>query len=112
MNWRRGFLRLWCVVAVLWIGAASLIVFPEWKDAPWTPPPPFKAESCENMNAENMNAETINRCDWEKFLEDFSNTRSVTTRVDMIAWLFGPPLGLLALGVIVTWIARGFHRPN
>jgi hypothetical protein len=87
MNWRAGFLRVWVVMAVLWVGIA-IWQFASgcwwfWADFP----------VCRNGNGNALAG-----------LESF-------TGYDWIAWLvfmFGLPATLLCVGLISAWIIGGF----
>jgi hypothetical protein len=102
INWRRGFLRAWLVLAVTWIGFIGWIEYTSEVDpfthqvidpdllkrlnAPHSPPPGFvidKASALERVLAHEPYQYGI---------------------------VLGPPLAVLALGTILGWIIKGFRQ--
>ena len=125
MNWNRGFLRLWAVLAVCWV---TLFTFERGHD--------LLAQDISRIVTVSFGDGT------NRLLENFSSTgtaedalarakakfpdqeikhlnRSPTivavpdwpTRIDTAVWILLPPSMLLLLGLAGMWVMRGF-RPS
>ena len=111
MNWRRGLLRLWIVVAACWIGAVGVTVyFAETK---------FDIERIERRCIERQKAKgaDIAKCTSKAegdlfFAWDVGGTPATPLKLvrDWGSWALLPPFGLLLAGLAVTWIVAGFAR--
>jgi len=113
MNLRRGLFRIWIVFAVLWVASIGWVEVPMWR-------------SDFNIWGTHPTSETDapSRCDSEqnpqlcRTLMQTAATLAKETRqsqpapFDLIATLFGPPLGLMVVAGIVRWIGRGFRVPR
>ena len=105
MNFTRGFLHLWIVVSVLWIGGVGLVELPKWQQGfrLWGTKPLTMADLGDCRNTD---------CSVEKMLLGYDAAARADQKspLELTANLVGPPLGLLTLGFIIAWIARGFRR--
>ena len=125
MNWRRGLLRVWLVLSVLWLCGTACHLIIEWSTAPPLPNPqggiaryPWQMnwteadqKSCADARTKNPSLGNIFDC--------FDNPYNVVPepspvahalKVLLIAGVL-PPLALLILGLAGRWIFVGF-RPN
>jgi hypothetical protein len=88
------FLLLWAVAASSWVAAGSFVVRNDERVPSWT-------HSCGELRqiivrGERFGDAEVNRCQvfWPE------------RRLELAGWVFGPPIALLALGVLFGWIAR------
>ena len=113
MNWKRGLLRLWAVVAVLWVGVAfySNDTVQRVRDAyavdDWTPVGPSAA-------APVAPRDLLAARPWEND-PIVSAAAPLKPSIwpplfDFAKLAFIPPLLLLALGYIGLWVGRGFRQ--
>ena len=86
MNWARGLQRVWAVVAICWFGLQTWLMrvaiksaWDGWVDAPL-----------------------------DGKLQDY-DAAILNIRLEIAEWIVLPPLGLLLLGFMVVWAARGFR---
>lgn len=116
MNWSRGFFRLWIAIACLWIGTATVILYQVWQDE----------LSRENMELASLakkplsSLPPISKDDSNPFARFVAEGRSASEIAVASAQqrrksienfiYFGllPPLVLLAVGMVIRWIVRGF----
>lgn len=119
MNLKRGFLRLWLVGVVLWVGVCGWMQFPDWQ-ANWDGTVQRQAEerSETQLRLERDCGDTaspnwlmtrqcelaVTRAEMEAYSPHFQPPW------EMAAVMFGSPLGILVAGEIIAWIARGFRR--
>jgi len=94
MNWRRGFLRLWIVFTAVWIVliaglAYQNVVVPRQIAASQT--------ACVAAHQCDINFDLI---PWQTEAERY------------LAWAILPPLGLVALWFVASWIVAGFVRAS
>ena len=138
MRWGRGFFRVWVFVAVLWISAAVYLNGPKTYEMPWATPkykftdynwprlPPLildLSRSPTEISAEidawqkpkrlYVDAPELEK-ERDKILAIFNTKRRLEMQTAMSAWLdtLIPPLVLLALGLCIVWIVRGFWSPS
>lgn len=110
MNWRRGFFRLWLVAAVLWLAVFSFVV----KDkVAWEAKVLWANFNCYPTEEE---LEEMRQRAPEDFVPVIGE-QCVEHRAERIerlarygAAMLSPPLGVLVLGIVGFWIARGFRR--
>ena len=81
MNWKRGLLRVWAVLAAIWI---SLQAFLMW---------------------DKITARWI----WDPVVSADGSVHGSTTPFKIAGWVLLPPLLLLLLGMATVWIKRGFR---
>jgi hypothetical protein len=96
MNLRRGFFRLWLVISILWIGAATWFLWDVVFD-PWADFLPIKNGTVGDETA----------------LPDAPWVIAATAgRRYALTLIFIPPIALLGLGLVSLWVARGFALPQ
>jgi hypothetical protein len=119
VNLRRGLLRVWVVVSIVWV---LFIVINEWDQlseiftAIEPPPgeggvvlPPGPYECWATRNADNPFVII------QPGIETSANLslttawrRCITYKLQIPMKALGPPLMLLALGLVSSWVAKGF----
>jgi hypothetical protein len=82
MNLRRGFFRLWIAVAVLWVIAATWILWDHVFD-PWAAFPVVLPSDREALNYQRLYA---------------------------VALIVVPPIALFGFGLVCFWVVRGFRQ--
>lgn len=119
MRWARGFVRLWVAISVLWIGAVvwagyEAVLVPRNKA--------MQVQAC--FEERRLNAAKGNPFDCldgntvpappAGFVAQrpfyFDDQISLSAHAGYIWAGIGPPVALLAFGVIVAWIVGGFRR--
>jgi len=104
INWRRGFLRAWLVLALAWVGSTGWIEYSYQID-------PFAPEV-------QLNGRPLSQLSGDELLAFYRKTlaANASPRERMLALgphqyaiVFGPPFGLLALGLVLGWIIKGFR---
>ncbi len=105
MSWKRGFLRLWIVFAVLWIGVGGWWEAKEWQEArEEVARQETKKDLCKNSQ-DRVKCEGI-----AEFLRSYAEKQSVDTLVEAAEIVFGPPLALFTIGMVIAWVIRGFRK--
>jgi hypothetical protein len=101
MNTRHGLFRLWAVLALLWVLGSA-----------WELRGNLSAD-CQNLfNSEDADAAAgcfLENRRSQKGLGD-QGWRPTETQINAAQWIALPPLGLLVLGYLGLWVARGFKR--
>jgi uncharacterized protein YpmS len=138
LNWKRGLLRLWAVVSVLWVGVAFYTSDPakRLRDIKSPVTIPFMDTKIANIPYDTSRAvlkekltrflqnKRKNENPYDKYLTDYETAeKTVDTALgdyqpksiwpplfDFAKLAFIPPLFLLALGYIGLWVGRGFRR--
>jgi hypothetical protein len=99
---RYGWLRLWMVLSVLW-GAGVMATALKDKSIP------SLTKGCSTLlkfrvdrTGEYLGPDDVAKCEasWRE------------ERMTLAAWSLGPPLVLLVIGLLISWIARGFRPPQ
>jgi hypothetical protein len=90
MNTRRGLLRLWLVLSILWLAAVSIHAYSEG----YPPPPPGSILVPRPGDLGEVEV-------WG---------RAVLIDEQLVAWAFGPPLAVLIIGAALAWVVAGFRR--
>lgn len=107
-NWRRGLIRLWLVVAAMWV------IFVGWKYYDNTIRADIIFECVDKASAAHPQLNTdevLSLClPGPKWLVTMT-LRSSTRTLAYLGLAIGPPVGLFGLFAIGLWIARGFLRP-
>ena len=114
MNWKRGLLRLWAVVAVLWVGVAfySNDTVQRVRDA-------YAVDFAPSWEGHNMPLTPEETKELAALEAEFGFSPSAAAPLKPSIWppifdfaklAFIPPLLLLALGYIGLWVGRGFRR--
>ena len=103
------FLALCMVLGWLWTGFALLQLQPSHPGGPREVP---AAPTPEEICAKYYPNQPAEKCDplFYNMLGVLRLNAGQYTTADTVQIVFGPPLGLLVLGLIVTWIAGGFRR--
>jgi hypothetical protein len=83
MNWRRGLLRLWISVSVLWVIVCPLLVRPN----------AISLDCAMKRAGTDLWCETLGRADIDRLL----------------IWMASVPLLSLAAGIAIIWTIRGFR---
>jgi hypothetical protein len=88
MNWKRGLLRLWIAVSLLWLIHPTYVLINQLRDLAATEGStiPYPADYWPQSRA-------------DAFLQ-------------FVATAIGPPISLLVLGLAATWIIAGFRQPT
>jgi hypothetical protein len=133
MSWGRGFFRAWVVVSAVWIGFAVLIAGPKTYLWLWKAPIyEIELKSGQRMMLDTSlsHSDLLATLAAELKQEGLGPGQSLdpTTRDEILtsidsryetagdqarrAWLVTalPPLGLLAFGLCIGWVFRGFKR--
>ncbi len=108
MTWKRALLLLWIIVSLVWVAGVSYTAYSHFSAV-------AAADKCFNQRKERpvvVGQETPNA------FECFSNPAvglvdDVLTEKfakNYIAFGVVPPIALLAAGILLTWIGRGFLR--
>ena len=92
MSWTRGFSRLWLVATVAWLCICLFIL----KRGPDQLGSLECALELAAHNVQNF---------WCQHLGDASPFRA-------LAIIIGPPVAMLASGVGIGWVLKGFRRPS
>jgi hypothetical protein len=113
MNWRRGLLRAWSVIAICWIGAIGGHGSYKWYNDPW------RVVSVKPLRAECYEANPPQWClDPEKTKPPFNPFDKFDVLPDVplepSLWfvLFlsvVPPAALLLFGAALYWVGQGFR---
>lgn len=105
MNWSRGLLRLWIVLALVWFCVAGIAATFIWSgDAPARE----SAAQWVQHEAECGTAEAPKSGPWCDFLPARDRLYPIP-KATYLAVLGAPPLVLFLLGWLVLWAARGFR---
>jgi hypothetical protein len=104
INWRRGFLRAWLVLAVSWIGAIGWLEYNDQID-------PFAPEVQLNGRSVSQLSEYELLTLYRKSLAANASPREriLVLGPRQYAIVFAPPLALFALGAVLGWIMAGFR---
>src|SRR6266404_5688556 len=97
MNIRRGAIRLWIVLSLIWMGLAGFYAKGEYArnyDIP---------EACKSMLQMQVMADA-----WRDCLAEHGNDVPRVSGYPLVALVALPPLALLALGLAGVWVIRGF----
>ncbi len=111
MNWRRGLIRAWAILSMLWllgsvaVGASQLLEI-------FVPIEPPAAKGAVSLPAEQFACWVIRHSD-NPFAtlpieEAWKQCIKYRLRVPVIAFL--PPLIVLALGYACMWVWKGFEQ--
>lgn len=104
MNWRRGLLRAWALIAVFW--AAGVVASGYSAYHPRMLPEAPLPEICRNLGP---NPSTVPfECAQPTESGDAEETSAQW--VQYLARAIIPPFVLLSLGVAINWVASGFPR--
>jgi hypothetical protein len=119
VNWKSGFIRVWVVVSALWIVLIGVVDGPSaWHELVYqtteTKPP---SECLAAKTAEECAGLLTKAGKNPLFAFDYTFSQSVDSDQSHVAKALGPflfavsipPLGLLALGILVAWAVKGFR---
>jgi len=117
MRWRRGFLRLWVILSVLWVVAVVGFYYPEFFHEPvstlWELQEIYTTQvDCTAFDDEAILKTCRQRNELKK--EVSRQLEEAWQKLGETWWLlassvFGPPALLLLIGYLDTWVARGFR---
>jgi hypothetical protein len=133
VTWSKGFFRTWVVLSATWVGAAILLMGPKTYSAYWHPvlmfehdtsgyrgdldmtvsPLALEANATVLVRAAQPGLDPVALQESAKKLVTFAKAqRDHDLERARIAWMATvvPPLALLAFGICVSWIARGFRH--
>ena len=102
MNWKRGLLRLWLLLALLWSLAIAGLCWMEVKDGPYS-------NGLVTDTVVAKTGEPVARFRENPYREFIPVDQVISWRRLLAIWV-GPPLLTLLLGYVLLWIGRGFHR--
>jgi hypothetical protein len=112
MNWGRGLIRLWLVVAIPWIAVAGYLRADNWQaaygDYSGADNVSVDEKACANPDPQQQAI-----CDLQRRLQHQSTVTRNRAASDMVAtgqWVLGPPLALAFAMVALAWVIRGFRR--
>lgn len=121
MNWKTGFIRIWVVASALWIVLIGAVEGPSaWQQLIYQPtgtkPPECLAAKTARECADLFTKAGKNPFDAFDFADSVFSDQSHVANVAKVVGPFLytaliPPLGLLALGILVAWVVSGF-RPT
>ena len=106
MRLTRGFLRIWVVVSVLWIGWIAATEGPrDWEDFRCTyAPPPQRS-----LSAQEFEHGVGSEDGCPDYGPNLGAAIFRAVALDTAQHTLIPPLGLLAAGLTIIWIRRGFQ---
>jgi hypothetical protein len=114
MNWFRGLLRLWLVVAIPWVVIVGYLesdsISAGLRDLRSADTVEIDEETC----ARTACVEQKSICDLQRRLNRQTEVTRGRARADLVAssrWVLGPPLALAFLMLALAWVIRGFRRP-
>lgn len=114
MNWGRGLLRLWLVVAIPWILIFGYLkadtIRAGYEDMRSAESVPIDEKACANPDSPDQKA----ICDLQHKLNKQAEVTRTRARADLVAssqWVLLPPLALAFLMIALAWVIRGF-RPR
>jgi len=117
VNLRRGFLRLWAVLAVTWLSAVAIYTVNFYR--PPTAPAPHRPECLEAKpppSCQPWETDPLVRKELDEFSKPVpAQPARVSPRNSLwIALLLAilPPAVLLLLGTSLVWVANGFKRAS
>ena len=101
MNLKRGFFRLWLLLAVLWVGATVWSFYDDLLERPWT------------LNWASCSA-PVESGPFTGFVDCGPNSDGVQVRALSNRWfaikMIGvPPIATFLLGCALLWVGRGFR---
>lgn len=112
MNWFRGLLRLWLVVAIPWVLISGYLqsdtIRAGYKDLRSSEMVDIDREAC--ANTDSLEQKSI--CELQRRLNEqttITRSRARDDLVDGTKWVLGPPLALAFLMLALAWVIRGFR---
>jgi len=114
MNWARGFLRLWAVLAVCWWTVATFHLLDDlspWAYDEWIKFRPV--ELIETSSSEpTVDFSKFSDAQLEAYLNASKRAKFMVREVGIVAtgWIVVSPFLLLLLGLAGVWVMRGFRR--
>ena len=133
LRWGRGFFRAWIVISILWVGAMVLATEPSTYVQLWKAPqyevafPSGRKVTLDTSLRHQKLVEVLddalqreptkpgqksNANSRDEILDYFGSRYSTAGDRAANAWLITmiPPAALLAFGIALAWIVRGFRR--
>lgn len=113
VNYSKGLLRLWVVLAVCWVSATSVWKFPHLtaQQVGYYDEATNHLDQCQNprdwldvyifcdKNPKSKTAHMVAVANWQR-------------RSEAISWILLPPAMVLLLGNAGVWVLRGFRSPG
>ena len=112
MNITLGLWRLWVLLAVCWVGALTTLKF---EDLTATKIGFYEADMTDGFSKQCKEAQHwidiwLN-CQKEPTQNSIKISAPMwSTRINTAKWVFLPPIGLLLLGLGISWVVKGFRR--
>ncbi len=115
LNWRRGLIRLWVILALPWIAGTVALRWDHVTDALETLRLARTVDMSEDDCQPGLGGEAQRSlCELKAQLREQTARNIARAREDLsdaALWIIGPPVLLLVLGGILVWVVRGF-RPD
>lgn len=110
MNWKRGFLRLWTIIAVVWI-AGALEARKPWRDLGYllAEAPTVAMQKVPEDETEAFELTRL-RLEAQHLRVEARRQAAPNNLAQSAAIMFAPPFGLLIVGWLVVWVGRGFRQ--
>lgn len=110
MNWKRGFLRLWAIIAVVWI-AGALEARKPWRDVGYllAEAPTVAVQQVPEDETEASELARL-RLEAQHLRAEARRQAAPDNLTQSAAFVFAPPFGLLIVGWLVVWVGRGFRQ--
>jgi hypothetical protein len=99
INWRQGLLRLWIVLAALWLAVIGTVAVLDTSIPSLTKDCSLLRSFNSDQTHEPLDDGVVRQCD-----ERWKNER-----LYLIELAFGPPLAAVIFGLALGWIGRGFR---
>ncbi len=120
MNWARGLIRLWALIAVLWSIGAGIYIYDDSTLRPVKvqidgygvvhfPPSFLLLGNAAQNNAVEDATEQI-KAGQREALEAVAWAGAYRKAVRFASIIVAPPICLLTLGLAVAWVLNGFRR--
>lgn len=106
IRWSHGFFRIWILLTVLWIAAAT------WFQMGGEAPPQFDpSQPYEEVVPPPPGYKPVPQFDPDEYLARKS-AEAAKLMALKAGWILVPPVLVLILGVGIAWTVRGFKPPS
>lgn len=112
LNWRRGLIRLWVILALPWIVATVALRWEHVADAFESLRLARSVDMAQTDCGPGIDAAQRSLCELKAQLREQTARNVARARQDLsdaVLWIAGPPVLLLILGGILAWVVRGFR---